>query len=49
MLLVGICEAIKPRAEETNQREVSQSIPCPMVASDSFVQLQTLEESDSSM
>lgn len=28
-----MCEAIKPRAEDTNQREVSQSINCPMVVS----------------
>lgn len=46
MLPVGIYEAIMPSTEDTNQREVSQSITCPMEESDSCVQLQTLEESD---
>lgn len=49
MLPVGICEAIMPRTEDTNQREVSQSITCPMEESDSCVQLQSLEDSDPRM
>lgn len=49
MVLVGIYEAIMPRVEDTNQREVSQSITCLMEESDSCVQLQTIEESNPRM
>lgn len=45
-LAIKICEAIKPRAEDSDQREVGQCVPCPMLMSDSLVQVQTLEESD---